>query len=64
MNLVKYLQARKDRILFEKLVFALVSRTDYDTYQGAHYLFEAITGRKYIPSEVYHRGPRNLSPLK
>lgn len=58
MNISKYLRARKDRALFEKLVFALIPRTDYNPFGAARELFELITGRVYNPSQYNCRDAR------
>lgn len=44
-----------DRVLFERLVFALIPRTDYNPCGAAQDFFKEITGRWYAPSEVYHQ---------
>ena len=58
MNIFKYLRASRDRILFERLVFALIPRTNCNPFIAARDLFELITGRKYIPFEAYRRDAR------
>ena len=58
MNIFKYLRARRDRVLFEKLVFAFIPRTNCNPSIAARDFFELITGRKYIPFEAYRRDAR------
>lgn len=58
MNIFKYLRSRRDRVLFEKLVFAIIPNHEINTRLEAQDLFKAITGRWYTPSEVYPQDAR------
>lgn len=55
MNIFKFLRTRRDRVLFERLVFAIIPNREINTRLEAQDLFKAITGRWYVPSEVYRQ---------